>query len=119
MSIPDQTIAKLHHYDPLLDREFEQIYHFLQFSRFPPDSIEGDSLKVGGITQSRLRPPIGANSLILDDDGDLRINGAVALGAGPVATLGLTGGSGPTAAAQVEWLEIEVNGVTRFVATWA
>lgn len=120
MSIADQNIGKLHHYEVNLDREFSQIYHFLQFSLYTPDSIDGSALKLGSVTQNRLRPPIAANAIILDDAfGQLRISSPQALGGGAVATLGTIGGSGPTAAAQVEWLEIEVNGVPRFVATWA
>lgn len=118
MSIANQNIAKLHHYDTHLNQEFEQIYHFIQFRLYPRSSIDGDSLVLGSVAQNRLRPPIGANTLILDDDGSLRVTGPVVLGGGAAATLGTIGGSGPTLAAQAEWLEIEVNGTTRWVATW-
>jgi hypothetical protein len=51
-------------------------------------------------------------------DGFIDINKPVALGAGAAATLGLIGGSGPTAAAQAQWVEIEVNGVRHWLAAW-
>ena len=118
MSIANQNIAKLHHYDTHLNQELDQIYHFLQFRLYPRASIDGDSLVLGSVPQNRLRPPIGADTLILDNDGSLRVAGAVVLGGGAAATLGTIGGSGPTLAAQTEWLEIEVNGAARWVAVW-
>lgn len=56
----------------------------------------------------------------------LRINSAQhcdfqtnqALGGGAAATLGTIGGSGPTAAAQAQWLEIEIGGVVHWVPAW-
>ncbi len=119
MSIPDQTVGKLFHYaDPNLEKEFAQIYNFLQFSKYPRDSIDGKSLKLGSTPQNRLRPPLEAATLLLGDTGDLRINGAVALGGGAAATLGTIGGSGPTTAAQEDWLEVELDGVIHWIATW-
>jgi hypothetical protein len=41
-----------------------------------------------------------------------------ALGGGALATLGNVGGSGPTAAAQAQWLEIEIGGVIHWVPAW-
>lgn len=41
-----------------------------------------------------------------------------ALGGGAAATLGTIGGSGPTAAAQAQWLEIEIGGVIHWVPAW-
>lgn len=41
-----------------------------------------------------------------------------ALGGGAAATLGTIGGSGPTAAAQAQWLEIEIGGVVHWVPAW-
>lgn len=52
-------------------------------------------------------------------DGPVDINAPIALGAGGAATLGLTGATGPAATAQNEWVQIEVNGNTRFLAAWA
>ncbi len=118
MSIADQNIGKLHQYERHLDQELEQIYNFLQFAKYPRASIDGESLKLGSVVQNRLRPPISANRLILDDDGSLEVTGPVALGGGAAATLGTIGGSGPALAAQAEWLQVEVNGVTRWIATW-
>lgn len=44
---------------------------------------------------------------------------ADALGGGAPATLGTIGGTGPTAAAQLEWLRVESGGVTRWIPAWA
>ena len=41
-----------------------------------------------------------------------------ALGGGAPATLGTIGGAGPTAAAQAQWLEIEIGGVVHWVPAW-
>jgi len=51
-------------------------------------------------------------------DGRLDINRPIALGAGGAATLGLTGGSGPTAAAQSKWVEVDVAGVPHWIPAW-
>jgi len=61
MSIPNQTIGKLSHYnDPDLDKEFAQIYDFIQHAKYPDDSIDGRSLKFGSVPDTRLIPPISA-----------------------------------------------------------
>ena len=52
-------------------------------------------------------------------DGPVDINNPIALGGGASATLGTIGGSGPTVAAQNEWVQIEVNGNTRWIPAWA
>lgn len=52
-------------------------------------------------------------------DGVVDINNPIALGGGASATLGTIGGSGPTVAAQNEWVQIEVNGNTRWIPAWA
>ena len=41
-----------------------------------------------------------------------------ALGAAASATLGTIGATGPTVAAQAQWLEIEIGGVSHFIAVW-
>jgi len=41
-----------------------------------------------------------------------------ALGGGAAATLGTIGGAGPTAAAQAQWLEIEIGGVVHWIPAW-
>lgn len=51
-------------------------------------------------------------------DGIVDINNGVALGGGAAATLGTIGGSGPTAAAQAQWVQIEVNGVNHWIPAW-
>lgn len=48
-----------------------------------------------------------------------RMDAAVALGGGASATLGTIGGSGPTTAAQNEWLELHTQNGKRFVPCWA
>ena len=52
-------------------------------------------------------------------DGVVDINNPIALGGGATATLGTIGASGPTTAAQQEWVQIEVNGNTRWIPAWA
>ena len=51
-------------------------------------------------------------------DGRVDINQPIALGGGAAATLGTIGGSGPTAAAQAQWVEIDVNGVAHWIPAW-
>ena len=51
-------------------------------------------------------------------DGIVDINNGIALGGGATATLGTIGGSGPTAAAQAQWVQIEVNGVNHWIPAW-
>ncbi len=51
-------------------------------------------------------------------DGRLDINNGIALGGGAAATLGTIGGSGPTAAAQAQWVEIDIGGVAHWIPVW-
>ena len=51
-------------------------------------------------------------------DGRVDINNGIALGGGAAATLGTIGGSGPTAAAQAQWVEIDVGGTAHWIAVW-
>jgi hypothetical protein len=51
--------------------------------------------------------------------GQVRIQTAVALGGGAGATLGTIGGTGPAAAGQNEWMRIDTQNGTRWVAVWA
>lgn len=51
-------------------------------------------------------------------DSIVDLNMPVALGGGAAATLGTIGGSGPTTAAQAQWVQIEVNGVNHWIAAW-
>ena len=46
------------------------------------------------------------------------INAPVALGGGAAATLGTIGGAGPTAAAQAQWIQVQVNGVNHWIPAW-
>ena len=51
-------------------------------------------------------------------DGRVDINNGIALGGGATATLGTIGGSGPTTAAQAQWVEIDVGGVAHWIPAW-
>lgn len=51
-------------------------------------------------------------------DGRLDINRGIALGGGGTATLGTVGGSGPTTAAQAQWLEIDIGGTPHWIPVW-
>lgn len=51
-------------------------------------------------------------------DGRVDINQPIALGGGAAATLGTIGGTGPTAAAQAQWVEIDINGVSHWIPAW-
>ena len=51
-------------------------------------------------------------------DGRVDINNGIALGGGAAATLGTIGGSGPTAAAQAQWLEVDIGGVAHWIPVW-
>ncbi|MGI9486182.1 MAG: hypothetical protein ACR2RF_09965 [Geminicoccaceae bacterium] len=51
-------------------------------------------------------------------DGRVDVNNGIALGGGAAATLGTIGGSGPTAAAQAQWVEIDVGGVAHWIPAW-
>ena len=53
------------------------------------------------------------------DSGTMRYDDNIALGGGAGATLGTIGGGGPGAAAQNEWLRINVGGNVRFIPLWA
>lgn len=69
-------------------------------------------------------PIAGANATITNAwaawfGAKIRIDGAIALGAGGAATLGNTGGSGPATTTQNEWVEIWTQNGKRFVPAWA
>ena len=51
-------------------------------------------------------------------DGRVDINNGIALGGGAAATLGTIGGSGPTAAAQAQWLEVDIGGTAHWIPVW-
>lgn len=51
-------------------------------------------------------------------DGRVDINNGVALGGGAAATLGTIGGAGPTAAAQAQWLEVDIGTVAHWIPVW-
>ena len=61
--IANQNIAKLHHYDnPRLNTEFERIYNFLQFTKYPRESIDGEALKKGSVHETKLIQPLSAEA---------------------------------------------------------
>lgn len=51
-------------------------------------------------------------------DARVDINNPIALGGGAAATLGTIGGSGPTAAAQAQWVEIDIGGTPHWIPVW-
>lgn len=51
-------------------------------------------------------------------DAIVDINNGVALGGGAGATLGTIGGAGPTAAAQSQWLRIDIGGTAHWIPVW-
>ena len=51
-------------------------------------------------------------------NGRVDINNPTALGGGVAATLGTIGGAGPTAAAQAQWIEVDVGGVPHWIPAW-
>ena len=51
-------------------------------------------------------------------DGRVDVNNPIALGGGAAATLGTIGGGGPTAAAQAQWVEIDIGGTAHWIAVW-
>ncbi len=64
-------------------------------------------IQVGSVTQFNVRN----NGLVDYTTPD-------ALGAGGAATLGLIGGTGPTVAAQNQWLKIKINGTDHWLPVW-
>ena len=86
------------------------------------DVADGDFANVSSPTNGQL---IKYNSttgkwentsdVILDS---LDLNNGVALGGGAAPTLGTIGGSGPTTAAQAQWLEIDIGGTPHWIAVW-
>lgn len=99
---------------------------------------DGSNYEIAGIMRIAVDGTPGANDMpgrfefLTTPDGSaiaqlaLRINSAQrvdfqtnqALGGGAAATLGTIGGAGPTAAAQAQWLEIEIGGVIHWVPVW-
>lgn len=51
-------------------------------------------------------------------DARVDIDNPIALGGGATATLGTIGGSGPTVAAQAQWLEIDIGGTAHWIPVW-
>ncbi len=59
---------------------------------------------------------VNSNSVTVN--GRLDINNGIALGGGAAPTLGTIGGSGPTAAAQSQWVEIDIGGTPHWIPVW-
>ena len=68
------------------------------------------------INHTGTAPSTFAGNVVLNARVD--INNGIALGGGAAATLGTIGGSGLTAAAQAQWVEIDVNGVAHWIPVW-
>lgn len=59
MSIANQNIGKLHHYDnPQLNVEFSRIYDFLARTKFPDNSVNGRKLQNGSTPETKLIQPL-------------------------------------------------------------
>ena len=68
----------------------------------------------GGTLNHALRVTLGASRF----DGRVDINNGIALGGGAAPTLGTIGGSGPTAAAQAQGVEIDIGGTAHWIPAW-
>lgn len=63
MSIANQNIGKLHHYDnPQLNVEFSRIYDFLARAKFPDNSVNGRKLQNGSTPETKLILPLSAEA---------------------------------------------------------
>ena len=64
--------------------------------------------------------PSGAtnNYSIWVQNGTIRYDDNTALGGGAVPTFGTIGGSGPTIAAQWQWLKVTIDGTPAFIPVW-
>jgi hypothetical protein len=51
-------------------------------------------------------------------DGRVDVNNGIALGGGAAPTLGTIGATGPTAAAQAQWVEIDIGGTPHWIPVW-
>lgn len=89
------------------------------------DSVSGSDLYLDGNAQ--ILAKVGGSAIGTWDSGGLTlatgkrldVTDSIALGGGAAATLGTIGGSGPTAAAQLEWIEIEKGGAKRWIPAWS
>ena len=68
MSVANQNIGKLHHYDdPQFNVEFDRIYDFLSNAKFPGNSINGRKLQNGSTPETKLILPLQLTSVIHPD----------------------------------------------------
>jgi hypothetical protein len=62
MSIANQNIGKLHHYDnPQFNTEFDRIYDFLARAKFPDNSVNGRKLQNGSVPETKLIGPLSTD----------------------------------------------------------
>ncbi len=70
--IANQNIGKLHHYnDAQLNTEFDRIYDFLAFGKFPEESIDGGKLARGSVQERKLILPLSRDAYIDQDIIDI------------------------------------------------
>jgi len=89
------------------------------------DRVAADALRFTGAAES-FRYTFSANlvdvtsttGVVMRFSLPVDINAPIALGGGAAATLGTIGGAGPTAAAQAQWIQVQVNGVNHWIAAW-
>lgn len=66
--IANQNIGKLHNYpDSNLNTEFDRIYDFMAFVKFPQNSVKGSKLSNGSVPESKLILPLSITAVIHPD----------------------------------------------------
>jgi len=68
--------------------------------------------------QSQDRWEFNSGDVLISSASRLDIDRGIALGGGAAPTLGTIGGTGPTAAAQAQWVEIDINGTAHWIPVW-
>lgn len=95
------------------------------FLQAPTYSFVGASTITAAATLAIDAAPVaGTNATITNSyaawfGAKIRIDSAAALGGGAAPTFGTIGGTGPTAAAQNEWIAIDTQNGKRWVPAWA
>lgn len=86
-----------------------------------PTIVAGAAALTNASTVKITGPPVGAtnNFALWVDAGPVRWDDPIALGGGAAPTLGTIGGSGPAAAAQNQWLRVNISGTDMFIPVWA
>jgi hypothetical protein len=90
--IPNQNIGKIHNYkEPNLNTEFDRIYDFLAFGKFPEESLSGGKLTKGSVHETKLILPLSEDSVIhpdpTPDQPGYFVGGTVTVTAGPYTVL--------------------------------